>query len=129
MAENTYTDEDGEYNDSMERIVQLYNSMNLNWLVDITGVDDILYNYVRFDFHSVCNDCLEEYASEAYDEYLEGYVERATFCGVLITGFIFNVISGILLYNNLIQVFNSKRFFTKATGTAIRRISEIDGAR
>jgi SMC interacting uncharacterized protein involved in chromosome segregation len=51
--------------------------MNLNWLVDITGVDDILYNYVRFDFDSVCNDCLEEYASEAYDEYLEGYVEKA----------------------------------------------------
>lgn len=50
MAENTYTDEDDEYNDSMERIVQLCNSMNLNWLVDITGVDDILYNYVRFDF-------------------------------------------------------------------------------
>ncbi len=72
----------------MERIVQLCNSMNLNWLVDITGVDDILYNYVRFDFDSVCNDCLEEYASEAYDEYLEGYVERVTVCGVLITGFI-----------------------------------------
>ena len=65
MAENTYTDEDDEYNDSMERIVQFCNSMNLNWLVDITGVDDILYNYVRFDFDSVCNDCLEEYASEA----------------------------------------------------------------
>jgi len=47
MAENTYTD---EYNDSMERIVQLCNSMYLNWLVDITGVDDILYNYVRFEF-------------------------------------------------------------------------------
>lgn len=30
MAENTYTDEDDEYNDSMERIVQLCNSMNLN---------------------------------------------------------------------------------------------------
>lgn len=77
MAENTYTEEDDEYNDSMEHIVQLCNSMNLNWLVDITGVDDILYNYVRFDFDSVCNDCLEEYASEAYDEYLEGYVEKA----------------------------------------------------
>lgn len=53
---------------------------------------------------SVCNDCLEEYASEAYNEYLEGYVERTTVCGVLITEFIFNVISGILLYNN----FNNK---------------------
>lgn len=30
MAENTYTDEDDEYNDSMERIVQLCNSMYLN---------------------------------------------------------------------------------------------------
>lgn len=42
--------------------------------------------------------------SEAYDEYLEWYVERATVCGVLITGFILNVISEILLYNN----FNSR---------------------
>ncbi len=96
MAENTYTDEDDEYNASMERIVQLCNSMNLNWLVDITGVDDILYNYVRFDFDSVYNDYLEEYASEAYDDYLEGYVERATVCGVLITGFI------LMLYQNLV---------------------------
>lgn len=78
MAENTYTDEDDEYNDNIELIVQLCNSINLNWLVEITGVDEVLYNYVRFDFDSVCNDCLEEYASEAYDEYLEEYVEKAT---------------------------------------------------
>lgn len=45
--------------------------------------------------------------SEAYDEYLEGYVERATVCGVLITGFIFNVISGILLYNNFNNRFST----------------------
>jgi hypothetical protein len=81
--------------------------MYLNWLVDITRVDDILYNYVSFDFDSVCNDCLEEYVSEGYDEYLEGYVERATVCGVLITEFIFNVISGILLYNNFNNRFST----------------------
>ena len=77
MAENTYTDEDDEYNDRMECIVQLYSSMKLDWLIDITGVDEVLYNYVRFDFDNVCSSCLEEYASEAYDEYLEEYVEKA----------------------------------------------------
>lgn len=59
------------------------------------------------NFDSLCNDCLEEYASEAYDEYLEGYVERATVCGVLITEFVFNVISGILLYNNFNNRFST----------------------
>jgi hypothetical protein len=53
---------------------------------------------------------LEESALEVY-EYLEGYVERATFCGVLITGFIFNVISGILLYNNLTNRFSTVKDF------------------
>lgn len=50
---------------------------------------------------------LEEYASEAYDEYLEGYVETSTVCGVLIKGFIFNVISGSLLYNNFNNRFST----------------------
>lgn len=63
----------------------------------------------------------EIYASEAYDKYLDGYVETATVCGALITEFIFNVISEILLYNN----FNNRFLTVKECVSQRRNIDDF----
>ena len=76
--ENAYEEEDYEYNDQMQRILELYNFLDLARLQELTEADGILYNFIKFDMEAVINSCLEEYYAEAYDEYLDHYVEVAT---------------------------------------------------
>lgn len=66
-AENTYAEYDSEYNAKIEEIISLYDSISIQWLIEISSTDDCLYNLVNFDFSEVYNDCLEKYSMEAYD--------------------------------------------------------------
>ena len=77
-TENTYDEEDDEYNNQIERILKLYKSLDLRGLQELTETDGILYNFIMFDIKDVTNSCLERYSAEAYDEYLDHYVDIAT---------------------------------------------------
>lgn len=76
VIEDTYS-EDDEYNDVVDVLVDLYNELNLDWMIQFTMEDSDFCNYVKFDIDEMTNQCLEEYSAEAYDEYLEEYVSRA----------------------------------------------------
>ena len=76
VIEDTYSDDD-EYNSVVDALVDLYNKLNLDWMIQFSMEDSDLCNYVKFDIDEMTNQCLEEYSAEAYDEYLEEYVSRA----------------------------------------------------
>lgn len=77
VIEDTYSDDD-EYNDVVDLLVQLYNKLSIDSMIQFSMEDSDLCNYIRFDINEMTNDCLEKYSAEAYDEYLEEYVSRAT---------------------------------------------------
>lgn len=77
LIENTYSEEDEEYNESIEAILNDIEDFRLDWMIQFVMEDSDFFNYVRFDMDDKVNECLEEYSAEAYDEYLEEYVDRA----------------------------------------------------
>lgn len=77
-AENAYTEDDVTYNERIEKIVESYNSIDLNWLIEISSADDLFYNYVNYDLTQRASQIFSnEYSSEGYDEYLDEYLEKA----------------------------------------------------
>ncbi|WP_425802374.1 phospholipase D-like domain-containing protein [Desulfitobacterium sp. Sab5] len=76
-AENTYFEEDDDYNDDIFAAIEQIEAIDISWLIEISSTDDCFYNWVNFDYQSVWNECLEEYSAEAYDEYLEQYIDKA----------------------------------------------------
>lgn len=77
MAGNTCFEEDDDYNDEISAVIKQIEAIDILWLINVSSTDDCFYNWVNFDYQRVWNYCLEEYASEAYDEYLELYVDKA----------------------------------------------------
>lgn len=77
-AENTYSEEDDDYNERIDQIVSQYSTINAEWLVDVSSTDDIFYNYINFDSEREALDIFEkEYYAEAYDESLDEYMQKA----------------------------------------------------
>lgn len=77
VLEETYSDDD-EYNDVVDLLVTLYNNLKLDWMIEFSTEDSDLCNYVKFDIDAMTSECLEVYYAEAYDEYLEEYIRKAT---------------------------------------------------
>lgn len=77
LIENTYSEDDDEYNDEIEAIISEVESFKLDWMLQFVTEDSDFCNYIRFDMDDQVNECLEEYSAEAYDEYLDEYVDRA----------------------------------------------------
>ena len=65
------------YNDDIDEIVARLSEIDVNWLIEIASDDGVLFDFVNFNYEQTWNNCLQEYSAEAYDEYLDEYVERA----------------------------------------------------
>lgn len=77
-AENTYSEEDDDYNNRIDEIVSQYSTIKTEWLINISSTDDVFYNYINFDSESKALDIFEEeYYAEAYDESLDEYMQKA----------------------------------------------------
>lgn len=77
LIENTYSEEDEEYNEGIEDILRDVEEFRLDWMQMFIIEDSDFFNYIRFDMEEKVNECLEEYSAEAYDEYLDEYIDRA----------------------------------------------------
>ena len=74
--ENTYSEEDDDYNDLVEKILKAYMTISISWMEDFTITDSELYEFVVFDEEDYSLDLIQNDA-EAYDENLDTCVERA----------------------------------------------------
>lgn len=77
-AEDTYDEENEDYNDSLEQLMKCFDQLSIDWLKDIVSEDGSLYNLVDFSGEETTNEILqEEYSAVAYEENLDMYVEKA----------------------------------------------------
>ncbi len=77
-ADDTYDERNDDYNDDLEKLKGLFDSLSIDWLKGIVSEDGTLYQLVDFDMEREANDILEEeHAFEAYDEDLDTYVEQS----------------------------------------------------
>lgn len=77
-ADDTYDEENGEYNDALEEFKECFDSLSIDWLKETVSEGGTLYHLVAYNTDDTANDILQsEYTSEAYDENLEIYVEKA----------------------------------------------------
>lgn len=77
-ADDTYDEDNKDYNDALEQLKGLFDRLNIDWLKETISEDGTLYQLVTFNTEEKANNILqEEYASEAWDEYLDSYVEKA----------------------------------------------------
>lgn len=62
--------------EEIDSILSLHESIelsNINYIID----NSEFYDYIAASYQSIYDDIFNEYASEAYDEYLNGYIDRA----------------------------------------------------
>lgn len=77
-AEDTYDEENEDYNDSLEQLLEDFEQLSIDWLKEVISEDGSLYQLVAFDGEEKANEILqEEYSAVAYDEDLDMYVEMA----------------------------------------------------
>ena len=77
-ADDTYDEENDEYNDELEEIEKLFECISVEWIQSVISEDGSLYDLVTFDTEQKVNDILqEEYAFDAYEENLDVCVENA----------------------------------------------------
>lgn len=78
-ADDTYDEENPDYNDDLEQLKECFTRLDIDWLKEVISEDGTLYNLVAFDGENEVHDILQtEYAFEAYDENLDVYVEKAS---------------------------------------------------
>lgn len=77
-ADDTYDEENENYNDALEQLKKYFDNLSIDWLKETISEDGALYSLVAFDVEDKANDILQtEYAFEAYDENLDVYAEKA----------------------------------------------------
>lgn len=77
-AEDTYDDDDEDYNAALNQLKDDFNSLSIDWLKDLISEDGTLYQLVAFDEEGEANTILQEdFSAEAYDEHLDEYTERS----------------------------------------------------
>lgn len=77
-AEDTYDEENDDYNDSLDKLIECFGQLSIDWLKEIVSEDGSLYKLVAFNGEEKANEILqEEYSAVAYDENLDRYVEMA----------------------------------------------------
>lgn len=72
-----YSEDDNGYNDDINEIMVRLSEIDVNWLIEIASDDGVLFNFVNFNYERTWDNCLQKYSAEAYDEYLDEYVEKA----------------------------------------------------
>ena len=76
-ADDTYDEENEKYNAELEQLKECFDSLDIDWLQQTISEDGVLYRLVSFDCDEECNNTLETFTSEAYDEHLEVYAQKA----------------------------------------------------
>ncbi len=77
-ADNTYDEDNDEYNDELEELKSAFDDISIEWLKDIISEDGSLYDLVIFNTDEKANEILqEEYAYEADEEHLDMYAEKS----------------------------------------------------
>lgn len=74
--ENTYSEDDEDYNSLIDRILEAYKTISISWMEDFTTTDSELYEFIVFDEEDYANDILQD-DPEAFDENLNDCAERA----------------------------------------------------
>ena len=71
-ADETYDEENEEYNDALERLKGCFSRIDIAWLKELISEDGSLYNLVVYNAEHTVDEILQsEYAFEAYDENLD----------------------------------------------------------
>lgn len=70
--------EDNEMEELYENLLQVIEKIDTKEIVELIEEESDIYNYIGYDFQNEYDKAFEEYSMEAYDEYLEGYVEIAS---------------------------------------------------
>lgn len=77
-ADNTYDEDNDEYNEELEELKKSFECISIEWLQSVISEDGSLYDLVTFNTEQKANDILqEEYAFDAYEENLDMYAEKA----------------------------------------------------
>lgn len=77
-AEDTYDEENEDYNDSLEQLIKGFRKLGIEWLKEVVSEDGSLYKLVAYNREEKANEIIqEEYSAVAYDENLDRYVEMA----------------------------------------------------
>lgn len=74
--ENTYSEDDEDYNNLIDKILETYETISISWMEDFTTADFEFYEFIVFDEEDCANDILQD-DLEAYDENLDDCAERA----------------------------------------------------
>ena len=70
-ADDTYDESNEMYNGELEQLKECFDKLDIDWLQQMISEDGALYRLVAFDCDEECNNTLETFTSEAYDEHLE----------------------------------------------------------
>lgn len=74
--ENTYSEEDEDYNSLIDKILEVYGTISVSWMEDFTITDSELYEFVVFNEEDCAIEILQD-DPEAFDENLDDCAERA----------------------------------------------------
>jgi len=78
IADNTYDEENDDYNTELEELKAAFDCISIEWLQDTISEDGSLYQLVVYDTEKEANSILQEqYSFEADEEHLDMYAERA----------------------------------------------------
>ena len=76
-ADDTYDEKNEEYNAELEQLKERFDRLDVDWLQETISEGGVLYTLVAFDSEEECSNTLERYSSEADDEKLELYAQKA----------------------------------------------------
>lgn len=76
LLENTYSEEDDEYNELIEEIEKKMGSIQLGWMQDFMMIDSDFYEFIRYDEEEKVHEYLQD-DPDAYDENLDDCIESA----------------------------------------------------
>lgn len=76
LIDNLYCDKN-ELETIVNSLFNIYDNINVDSFLDLIYINSVFYDYVLFSLESSFDDCFEKYSYEAYDEYLDHYVNIA----------------------------------------------------
>lgn len=78
VADDTYDENNEEYNCELEQLKQKLSGLSVDWLKEIISEDGSLFRLINFNVEGTANDLLEnKYSFCAFDENLDVYAEKS----------------------------------------------------
>lgn len=77
-ADNTYDEDNEQYNTELECLKRQFEAVDISWLKETISYGGTLYNLVTYDVQSAANTILQEqYSAVAFDENLDFYADKS----------------------------------------------------